>query len=217
MNEGLTGSNGLTVHRMLYHRHGFFVVTDAGLFRWEPGRNRWLSLDSSKVSAKKIHALETDNDRTVFIGTDRGILKKEGGSGWTAVEPALNGDAPFIANALLWTDEHGLFAAGPGGLSLGRRQSKSLNWEKKNQGLPSNGTVQTLAQDPQRPSLLYAGTSRGLFVSQNGGDRWEPAAIHDEDAAKIDVRSIAIQPDGMLFIGTADTGVLVGINRLPQR
>jgi hypothetical protein len=38
-----------------------------------------------------------------------------------------------------------------------------------------------------------------------------------EDAGLLDIRSIAIQPDGMLFIGTTDAGVLVGINRLSPR
>ena len=117
--------------------------------------------------------------------------------------------------ALLWTEEHGLFAAGPRGLFLGKRQDKqTLTWQAKNNGLPSNGIVRVLAQDRQRPSLLYAGTSQGLFVSRNGGDQWEPARITGEDAGLLDIRSVEVQPDGILFVGTSDAGVLVGINRL---
>jgi ligand-binding sensor domain-containing protein len=206
---------------MLHHRREFFAVTDAGLFHWEPGPNRWVSLDTDTVSGKKIHAVAVDNDRTVFLGTENGIFKKEGGSAWTAVEPAPRGaagESPFVATALLWTDQHGLFAAGPSGLSLGKRQSnQTLTWETKGRGLPANSAVHVLVQDPQRPSLLYAGTSRGLFLSQNGGDQWEPARIHGEDAGRLDVRSVVVQQDGTVFIGTTDAGVLVGINRLASR
>jgi sec-independent protein translocase protein TatC len=219
MNEGLPGSGGLTVHRMLHHRHGFFVVTDAGLFRWEPDKNRWVSLEAAKFSGKKIHALVVDNEKTVYLGTEEGLFKQEeGGSSWAAMEFQPGGPsngASSVPSALLWTEEHGLFAAGPRGLFLGKRQDKqTLTWQAKNNGLPSNGIVRVLAQDRQRPSLLYAGTSRGLFVSRNGGDQWEPARIAGEDAGLLDIRSVEVQPDGILFVGTSDAGVLVGINRL---
>ncbi len=217
MNNGLPAPGGLAVHRMLNHRHGLFAVTDAGLFRWEPAQNRWVSLDSNKVS-KKIFALATDNERTIYLGTDNGIFKKEGASDWIALEPAPPGDVPVAPTALLWTEEHGLFAAGPRGLVLAKRQNnQNLIWETKGRGLPSTGAVRALVQDPKRSHLLYAGTSRGLFYSQNGGDEWEPALIQGEDAGQIDVRSIVIHPDGMVFVGTADAGVLVGIERLPTR
>ncbi|HXC62082.1 MAG TPA: hypothetical protein VNV63_05370, partial [Nitrospiria bacterium] len=156
-----------------------------------------------------------DNDKTVYLGTERGLFKREeGGSGWIVVE-APSGGGPLVTSALLWTEEHGLFAAGPTGLFLGKRQNnRSFAWQAKNRGLPSNGIVQVLAQDLKHPSLIYAGTSKGLFLSQNGGDQWEPARITGEDASLLDIRSIAIQPDGMLYVGTTDAGVLVGINRL---
>lgn len=222
MNEGLPTSGGLMVHQMIHHRHGFFVATDAGLFRWESSQSHWMPLEFSKVSPKQIHALVIDNEKTVYLGTERGLFKREeGGPGWMMVEPPPGGPsngASFVARALLWTEEHGLFAAGPNGLFLGKRQgNRSLAWQAKNRGLPTNVIVQVLAQDSQHPSLLYAGTSKGLFLSQNGGDQWEPAHINGEDASLLDIRSVVIQPDGMLYVGTTDAGVLVGINRLSPR
>jgi len=222
MNEGLPTSGGLMVHQMVHHRHGFFVATDAGLFRWELGQNRWMLLESAKADPKQIYSLVVGNDKTVYLGTERGLLmREEGGSGWTMVEPPPGGaskGAPFAARALLWTEEHGLFASGPNGLFLGKRQGNgSLAWQAKQTGLPSNGIIQVLVQDPKRPSLLYAGTSKGLFVSPNGGDQWEPARITGEEAGLLDVRSVVVQPNGMLFVGTTDAGVLVGINRLTAR
>ena len=207
------------VHQMIYHRHGFFVATDAGLFRWEADQNRWMPIESARVAHQQVHALVIDNDKTVYLGTERGLFKREeGGSGWTVVEAppgGVSGGASFVTRALLWTEEHGLFAAGPTGLFLGKRQDdRSLAWQAKNHGLPSNSIVQVLAQDLKHPSLIYAGTSKGLFLSQNGGDQWEPTRITGEDASLLDIRSVTIQPDGMLYVGTTDAGVLVGINRL---
>jgi sec-independent protein translocase protein TatC len=222
MNEGLPMMDGLTVHRMIHHRDGFFIATNAGIFRWESNQNRWMPVESSQKIPKKIHSIVIDNEKTVYLGTEHGILKREeGGSGWVVVEAPLGGSSGGAgeARALLWTEEHGLFAGGPFGLILGKRQTdRSLKWQAKQDGLPPGSIVHVLAQDLQHPLFLYAGTSRGLYWSRNGGDRWEQAqfAIKDE-VAPLDVRSLAIRSDGTLYIGTTDAGVLIGINRLSPR
>ena len=49
---------------------------------------------------------------------------------------------------------------------------KGKSWEMVTEGLPENGTVHALEQDPKDPDLLFAGTEFGVFFSNNGGKKW---------------------------------------------
>jgi len=51
------------------------------------------------------------------------------------------------------------------------------NWQRWDEGLPSIAPVLTLAANPERPEVLYAGTYRlpGLWRSLDGGETWEQA------------------------------------------
>ncbi len=40
--------------------------------------------------------------------------------------------------------------------------------------LPASGNVQVIREDPKNMNLLYVGTEFGMFVSLNGGQKWEP-------------------------------------------
>jgi hypothetical protein len=40
--------------------------------------------------------------------------------------------------------------------------------------LPTRGNVQVIREDPKNRNLLYAGTEFGLFISVDGGTKWEP-------------------------------------------
>ncbi|HKM90650.1 MAG TPA: hypothetical protein VJX29_08545 [Candidatus Acidoferrales bacterium] len=45
-------------------------------------------------------------------------------------------------------------------------------WEKISSDLPPAGPVKLVREDPKNPSLLYAGTEFGLYVSFNRGGHW---------------------------------------------
>ncbi len=74
----------------------------------------------------------------------------------------------------LVTDDSNLFAATNGGgvyLSLNRGQS----WAPVNEGLGNNLFVEALARDGNR---LFAGTTNGLFTSDNNGRTWRLSAFN---------------------------------------
>ena len=45
-------------------------------------------------------------------------------------------------------------------------------------GLPSNGYVHVVKEDPVRRGLLFAGTERGIHVSFDDGDNWQPLQLN---------------------------------------
>jgi hypothetical protein len=47
------------------------------------------------------------------------------------------------------------------------------NWERIVRGLPEDEWVGVVRQDPEAPTLLYAGTNRGMYVSFDDGENWK--------------------------------------------
>jgi ligand-binding sensor domain-containing protein len=67
--------------------------------------------------------------------------------------------------------------------------------------------VNALLVDPISPTTLYAGTQKGVFVSEDGGISWQPL---DASLPSLDVRSLAIDPaSGRLYAGTWGGGVFI--------
>jgi hypothetical protein len=74
-----------------------------------------------------------------------------------------------------------------------RTRDLGKSWQEITRGLPADGYVHTIKEDPKRRGLLFAGTERQIFVSFDDGDTWQsiqlnlPATsmrdleIHDND------------------------------------
>ena len=54
-------------------------------------------------------------------------------------------------------------------------------WAAKNDDLPANTVVFSIALDPLTPTTLYAGTRGDVYKSMNSGDNWKPAEIYSPD------------------------------------
>jgi len=65
------------------------------------------------------------------------------------------------------------------------------HWDKITSGLPNDQSSFVVRQDTQDANLLFAGTLDGVYVSFNGGGRWQPLQLNLPHTA---VRDMAIQP-----------------------
>jgi len=51
-------------------------------------------------------------------------------------------------------------------------------WTEITRGIPEDDFTRVIREDPDRPGLLYAGTERSVYVSFNGGERWQSLGLN---------------------------------------
>jgi photosystem II stability/assembly factor-like uncharacterized protein len=80
------------------------------------------------------------------------------------------------------------------------------SWTRHRKPFPLNSRIQALVTHPTRPHTIFAGGDTGLFVSDDGGARWERVG---DEAALPTIWSLAVDqvdPD-ILFAGTRPAGI----------
>ena len=120
--------------------------------------------------------------KVMYVGTDDGLvqLTRDGGASWTDVTPKGVGHAltyvvevsphdPAKAYAVLtrykYADETPY---------VFRTTDYGKTWTKITAGIPADLITRAVREDPVRRGLLYAGTERGVYLSFNDGDKWQP-------------------------------------------
>jgi photosystem II stability/assembly factor-like uncharacterized protein len=131
----------------------------------------------------------------IWAGTDDGLIQLtvDGGKTWKDVTPPAVGPwstvslieaSHFDAGAAYAAiDRHTLDDYAP---HILRTHDYGRTWQEANSGLPPDGSVHVVREDPTRRGLLFAGTDTGVFVSFDDGGQWQglqlnlPAApVHD--------------------------------------
>jgi len=76
------------------------------------------------------------------------------------------------------------------------------------EGLPEEGWVWVVREDPKNPNLLYAGTEVGLWASWNGGESWR--RLHLGNLPTVAVHDLLIHPRANdLIVGTHGRAIWV--------
>jgi len=149
----------------------------------------------------------------LYAGTDDGRIwrTKDGGKTWTEIR---NGAVPqkFVSRIVASKYDIGTVYM----TQTGRRDDdfqvyiwKSANFGDTWQDISGNipvGPVNVIREDPVNSNILYAGTDGGVFVTKDGGKRWDVLGtlpfsyVHD----------LAIHPrDNMIIIATHGRGMWV--------
>jgi photosystem II stability/assembly factor-like uncharacterized protein len=142
----------------------------------------------------------------IWCGTDDGLIQmtRNGGTSWLNVTPkGLTAWSKVSVMDASHFDPGGAFAAvnrfrlddlKP---HIYRTHDFGRTWTEIVSGLP-DGPVNTVKEDPLRKGMLFAGTEKGVFVSLNDGDNWQPLQMNLPPTS---IRDLVIHEDD-LVVGT---------------
>lgn len=116
-----------------------------------------------------------------------------GNSNWVQVGEFEGGDLIWVTTE----DRDGNLLAGTWGGKISRSTDNGLNWNQINSGMNVAYIWSILADS----DVIFAGTERGVYKSDDNGANWEITAL-----ANIDVRALAISGTN-IFAGTWGQGL----------
>jgi photosystem II stability/assembly factor-like uncharacterized protein len=94
-----------------------------------------------------------------------------------------------------------------------RTHDGGKSWKEIVAGLPDDGPVNTVREDPVRKGLLYAGTELATYVSFDDGDRWQPLQLN---MPRTSIRDLTIHGND-LIAGTHGRGFWILDDLAPLR
>jgi photosystem II stability/assembly factor-like uncharacterized protein len=133
------------------------------------------------------YILESPHEKgVIYTGSDDGYLQvtKDNGAHWQNITPP--GLQECLVNAIevspfdkgtvyIATTRYKFNDHTPG---LYKSTDYGKTWNKISSGIPYGAFTRVVREDPVRKDLLYAGTETGIYVSWNGGLRWEPFQLN---------------------------------------
>lgn len=159
---------------------------------------------------------------TIWAGTDDGLihLTRDAGRSWTNVTPPalrpwdkvsnldaghFSGDTAYAAiNAIRLDDMRP---------HIYRTHDGGRRWTRIVAGLPDDGPVNVVREDPKQPGLLFAGTERAVYFSIDDGQRWHELRMNMPATS---IRDLVVHDDD-LVIGTHGRSIWIMDNMSPLR
>ncbi len=161
----------------------------------------------------------------LYAGTDDGLVQisEDGGKSWRKMDAFIGVPAnTYVSDLKPSPHDAGTIYAAFDNHKMGdfkpyllKSTDRGRTWVSIAGDLPVRGSVYSVAEDPAKPNLLYAGTEFGLFFSPDAGKRWIQLK---GGIPTIAVRDIAIQKrEGDLVIATFGRGFFVLDDLTPLR
>ncbi len=123
----------------------------------------------------------------IWTGADDGMvqLTRDGGQHWEDVTPKkmpewmqinsieaspFDPGTAYFAGTLYKFDDNRPF--------LYKTTDYGKSWHEINNGIPQNTFTRCIREDPNKKDLLYAGTETGIYVSFDGGAKWQSLQLN---------------------------------------
>lgn len=133
------------------------------------------------------------------------LLSADGGANWTQVSPGLNGPTDFHQMDVSPADAQTVYG-NYGGIQVSRDAGKT--WQMAGQA-PER--LFSLAASAQNANRVYAGTERGLLVSDDAAGTWRGAAFEAET-----VTLVTTGPDASLYAFVVGRGLMTATEGDPD-
>ncbi|HEY7474830.1 MAG TPA: hypothetical protein VH679_07445 [Vicinamibacterales bacterium] len=123
----------------------------------------------------------------IWIGTDDGVIQvtPDDGKIWQNVTPpavdawsrvtTIEASHFDASEAYASIDRHQLTDFHP---HIYRTRDMGMSWQEISRGLPADGYVHVIREDPRRRGLLFAGTERGVWISFDDGENWQSLQLN---------------------------------------
>lgn len=156
-----------------------------GMYKSPDGGRRWLAHNSGlqkgtiSVNVQDL-VFDPQNTQTVYAATTVGIFRStDGGQSWTERMAGMT-EVTFVVSLAVDPESPNVMYAGTSG-GMFRSKNATESWVKINSGLVPDTAkmasmalgVNVVAIDPLATKTIYAGTTQGLFKSNNRGDSWD--------------------------------------------
>jgi len=160
----------------------------------------------------------------IWIGTDDGLvhITRDGGVTWTEVTDNFQGvpDHTWVSRVRPSAFEAGRCYVTFDGHRNGdfstyvyRTDDFGRTWEKLGGGLPSTDPVYVITEDTVNPELVWVGTERGIHISLDHGETWEPFS---NNLPIVPVHDLTVHPrEHDLIIATHGMGIWIMDNISP--
>jgi photosystem II stability/assembly factor-like uncharacterized protein len=152
----------------------------------------------------------------LYAGTDDGLIRvsDDGGKTWRKTEtfPGVP-ERTYVSKLVASRHAAGTVYAAFDNHKQGdfkpyllKTTDAGKTWASVAGDLPARGTVYAIAEDHKTPNLLFCGTEFGLFVTWDGGGKWQRLP----GLPTVQVKDLAIQrPNDDLVVGTFGRGIYV--------
>lgn len=161
--------------------------------------------------------------RLVWAGTDDGLVHvtRDGGASWQDVTPQALGpwakvsmlEASHFDRDTAWAAVN-TFRLDDTRPHLYRTRDGGRTWQHVTAGIPDDeGVLNTVREDPKRRELLFAGSERQVWVSFDGGERWQSLR---SNMPATSVRDLVVKDDD-LVAGTHGRGFWILDDITPLR
>jgi len=147
-------------------------------------------------------AFDPNDPRVIYAGTwHLGWKTFTAGQKWLPMHTGMIDDSDVMTLTVDSRSQETIFATACSGIY--RSADAGGRWAKV-PGIPySSRRTPAFAQDLDDPSLLLAGTTEGLFVSENDGGAWSRVTPKD-----LVVNTVISEPGGIVLLGTDGAGIL---------
>ncbi|MGE5141209.1 MAG: WD40/YVTN/BNR-like repeat-containing protein, partial [Rudaea sp.] len=179
-----------------------FAATDDGLFK-APAAGSFVEIGGEVMRAPVLSiALAPGNPQLVYAGTSgRGIFSsRDGGASWSAAGGLFQNKLSVPGLAVNPEDDRQVLAR-----VVFERIYKSADggdeWHAVWTGMPNEVQVACMTFLQSKPRVIFAGTSEGIFVSEDAGESWTRRGLSEQSV-------FAILPDrgsdSMLLAGATE-------------
>jgi photosystem II stability/assembly factor-like uncharacterized protein len=141
----------------------------------------------------------------IWAGTDDGLIQltQDEGKTWENVTPAeltawskvthIEASHSEAGTAYAAVDRHRLEDYGA---HLYRTKDFGKTWQAVSNGIPEGSFLNCVREDPVRKGLLYACTERGVYVSFDNGENWQPLQLN---LPVTSVRDLVVHEDDLVI------------------